>query len=56
MNFDMGTYGVYIWPAYGATALGLAGAVLWCWLGWRAAKAKLAALERGPRPNRESQT
>jgi heme exporter protein CcmD len=58
MNFDMGTYGVYIWPAYGATALGLAGAVLWCWLGWRAAKAKLAALERGPapRPNREPKT
>jgi heme exporter protein CcmD len=47
MNFDLGVYAVYIWPAYGVSALVLAGAVLWAWRGWRAAKARLAALEAG---------
>ena len=46
MNFDMGAYGTYIWPAYGVSALALFGATLWAWAGWRKAKAKLAALER----------
>ncbi len=45
MNFDMGPYGAYIWPAYGVTVLALGGLVLWCWLGWRRARARLAALE-----------
>ena len=51
MNFDMGAYGVYIWPAYGISALGILGAIVWTLVSWRRAKAKLAALEktsRGP--------
>jgi heme exporter protein CcmD len=43
-----GGYGVYIWPAYGISALALGGAVIWCWRGWRTARAKLAALEGRP--------
>jgi heme exporter protein CcmD len=46
MNFDMGTYSVYIWPAYAVSALVLIGATLWTVLGWRRAKARLAALEK----------
>ena len=42
----MGGYAQFIWPAYGASALGVGGLVLWCWLAWRAAKGKLEALER----------
>jgi heme exporter protein D len=45
MNFDMGAYGAYIWPAYGVSALALIGATLWTILSWRRAKARLAALE-----------
>ena len=29
MNFEMGAYSVYIWPAYGISALVLAGATLY---------------------------
>jgi heme exporter protein CcmD len=46
MNFEMGTYSVYIWPAYAVSALVLIGATLWTVLGWRRAKARLAALEK----------
>jgi len=46
MNFDMGPYSVYIWPAYGISVLVLGGATLWSLLAWRRAKAKLAALEK----------
>ncbi len=45
MNFDMSPYGAYIWPAYAISAVALVGITLWCWLSWRAAKAKLKALE-----------
>ena len=45
MNFDMGAYAVYIWPAYGVSAAGLIGATLWTVLAWRRAKATLTALE-----------
>ena len=45
MNFDMGAYGIYIWPAYGVSALGIIGAALWTWAAWRRAKARLKALE-----------
>jgi heme exporter protein D len=48
MNFDMGSYAVYIWPAYGISALVLLGATLWTLLAWRRAKARLAALEKRP--------
>jgi heme exporter protein CcmD len=46
MNFDMGAYGVYIWPAYGVSALAILGAIVWTLVAWRRAKVKLAALER----------
>ena len=45
MNFDMGVYGAYVWPAYGISALAIIGATLWTLAAWRRAKAKLAALE-----------
>jgi len=45
MNFDMGSYSEYIWPAYGLSALALAGITLWTLAAWRRAKARLAALE-----------
>ena len=45
MNFDMGVYGVYIWPAYGVSVLVLGGVTVWTLLAWRRAKARLAALE-----------
>lgn len=46
MNFDMGAYGAYIWPAYGVSAAAIIGATVWSVAGWRRAKAKLAALEK----------
>lgn len=42
---NLGGYGAYIWPAYAITAVSLGGTVFWSWRAWRAAKAKLAALE-----------
>jgi heme exporter protein CcmD len=46
MNFDMGAYGMYIWPAYGVSALGIFIAVIWTVTAWRTAKAALAKLEQ----------
>jgi heme exporter protein CcmD len=46
MNFDMGAYGIFIWPAYGVSAVAIIGAILWTLAAWRRAKAKLAALEQ----------
>lgn len=46
MNFEMGQYGVYIWPAYAISALALGGLTLWAVIAWRRAKARLAALEK----------
>jgi heme exporter protein D len=46
MNFDMGPYGVYIWPAYGISALALIAVTLWSVAAWRRAKTKLAELEK----------
>ena len=45
MNFDMGSYGAYIWPAYGVSALALIAITCWTLMAWRRAKARLAALE-----------
>lgn len=45
MNFDVAPYGAYIWPAYGLSVLVLGGMIVWTLSQWRAAKAKLAALE-----------
>lgn len=44
--FAMGGYAAFIWPAYGVSALGLLAMAWQSWAAWRAAKKKLAALER----------
>lgn len=41
----MGGYAAFIWPAYGVSALGLIGAVVWTLKAYGAAKARLKALE-----------
>ncbi len=46
MNFDMGPYGAYIWPAYGISAVALIGITVWAVAAYARAKAKLAKLER----------
>jgi heme exporter protein CcmD len=46
VNFEMGAYGIYIWPAYGVSAVAIAGATVWTLAAWRKAKARLAALEK----------
>ena len=46
MNFDLGPYSDFIWPAYAVSVLGLLAATLWTLMAWRQAKARLAALER----------
>ncbi len=46
MNFDMGPYGAYIWPAYGISAVALIGITVWSVAAYVRAKAKLAKLER----------
>ena len=45
-SMNLGMYSVYIWPAYGISALVLIGAAVWTLLAWRRAKARLAALEK----------
>lgn len=46
MNFDMGAYAAYIWPAYAISAAALVGLTVWAVVSWRRAKARLAALEK----------
>jgi heme exporter protein CcmD len=46
MNFDLGPYAAYIWPAYAISVVALGGMTAWTVLGWRRAKARLAALEK----------
>ena len=49
MNFDMGPYGVYIWPAYGVSAVAILGAIVWTLTSWRRWEQNLAALgQRDP--------
>ena len=43
--FAMGGYAAYVWPAYGVSLLGLAGAVVWTFWEWRRVQARLAQLE-----------
>ena len=38
MNFDLGPYGMYIWPSYAISAAGLIGITLWTVIGWYKAK------------------
>jgi len=44
--FAMGGYAAFIWPAYAATVVVLAGAVFLTLARYRRAKAQLAALEK----------
>jgi len=46
MDFDLSPYGMFIWPAYGISALLLGGLTIWTLARWRSVKAKLAALEK----------
>jgi heme exporter protein CcmD len=46
MNFDMGAYGAYIWPAYGISAAALIGITVWALAAHIRARTKLKALER----------
>jgi heme exporter protein D len=43
---EMGGYAAFVWPAYGATLLGLGAATALTWRASARAKAQLAALER----------
>ena len=36
MNFDMGAYGAFIWPAYGVSALAAGRLTVWTLCAWRA--------------------
>lgn len=42
----MGGYGAYIWPAYGASLIGIGLAIILTLSAYRRAKARLAALEK----------
>ena len=44
--FDMGVYAGFVWPAYGATAIGLGAAIIFTLRAYAKAKARLAALEK----------
>jgi heme exporter protein CcmD len=46
MSMELGAYAAFIWPAYGISALLLGGFTVWTIARWRAARAKLAALEK----------
>ena len=46
MNFDVAPWGAYIWSSYAVTVVALGGLILWTVMQWRAAKAKLASLEK----------
>jgi heme exporter protein CcmD len=45
--FAMGKYAAYVWPAYGASVLGIGLAVALTLSAYARAKKRLAALERG---------
>lgn len=50
MSFwQMGGYAQFIWPAYGVSALGLVGALVWTLKAYGAAKARLKRLEEAKR-------
>jgi heme exporter protein D len=46
----MGGYAAFVWPAYGATLLGLGAAIALTLRAYRRAKAQLAILEAKDRP------
>ena len=45
---DMGKYAAYVWPAYGASVIGIAAAIALTLRAYARAKAQLATLERKP--------
>jgi heme exporter protein D len=47
--FSMGGYAAFIWPAYGASAVGIAAAILLTLRAYRRARSRLAASERAAR-------
>lgn len=44
--FEMGGYGAYVWPAYGISALAVAGLAFAVWRRGRDLKRRIAAAER----------
>jgi heme exporter protein D len=42
----MGGYAAYVWPAYGASFVGIGTAIVITWRGYTRAKAALARIER----------
>lgn len=40
---NQGGYGFYVWSAYGVSAVAIAALIAWVLLGWRQAKARVAA-------------
>ncbi|HEY4125038.1 MAG TPA: heme exporter protein CcmD [Rhizomicrobium sp.] len=44
--FTLDQYAPFVWAAYGVSALGIAGAIIFCWQGYARAKVRLAALEK----------
>jgi heme exporter protein CcmD len=41
----MGKYAAYVWPAYGASVLGIGGAIIWTLKSYRSAKQRLREAE-----------
>jgi heme exporter protein D len=46
--FAMGGYAAFVWPAYGASAIGIGGAIALTLRSYARAKALLAKVERSP--------
>jgi heme exporter protein D len=44
--FQMGGYAGFVWPAYAITALGLIGALVSSWHGWKAREREFETLKR----------
>jgi len=53
--FDLGPHAGFIWIAYGAAALFIAGLIFWAWAGERVERRRLAGLERRGIRRRSSQ-
>lgn len=51
--FAMGGYAAYVWPAYGASVLVLAGMALYVWRRGRALKVRLLKLDASAEPKAE---
>lgn len=54
--FAMGGYSAFIWPAYGAAAILLAGVLILSWRSMRQREALLESLRAGRRKEREVAT